>query len=64
VRLSPRQIEVMQLLSEGCAVKEIAYRLNIGISTVKVHLSLAYSALQSHNRIDAIRRAEPVLIRR
>jgi EAL domain-containing protein (putative c-di-GMP-specific phosphodiesterase class I)/DNA-binding CsgD family transcriptional regulator len=64
VRLSPRQIEVMQLLSEGCAVKEIAYRLNIGISTVKVHLSLAYSALQSHNRIDAIRRAAPVLVSR
>jgi EAL domain-containing protein (putative c-di-GMP-specific phosphodiesterase class I)/DNA-binding CsgD family transcriptional regulator len=64
VRLSPRQIEVMQLLSEGCAVKEIAYRLNIGISTVKVHLSLAYSALQAHNRIDAIRRAAPLLVRR
>jgi EAL domain-containing protein (putative c-di-GMP-specific phosphodiesterase class I)/DNA-binding CsgD family transcriptional regulator len=64
VRLSPRQIEVMQLLSEGCAVKEIAYRLNIGISTVKVHLSLAYSALQAHHRIDAIRRAAPVLISR
>jgi EAL domain-containing protein (putative c-di-GMP-specific phosphodiesterase class I)/DNA-binding CsgD family transcriptional regulator len=64
VRLSPRQIEVMQLLSEGCAVKEIAHRLNIGIGTVKVHLSLAYSALQSHNRIDAIRRAAPILVRR
>jgi EAL domain-containing protein (putative c-di-GMP-specific phosphodiesterase class I)/DNA-binding CsgD family transcriptional regulator len=64
VRLSPRQLEVMQLLSEGCAVKEIAYRLNIGISTVKVHLSLAYSALQSHNRIDAIRRAGPLLVNR
>jgi EAL domain-containing protein (putative c-di-GMP-specific phosphodiesterase class I)/DNA-binding CsgD family transcriptional regulator len=64
VRLSPRQIEVMQLLSEGCAVKEIAYRLNIGISTVKVHLSLAYSALQSRNRIDAIRRAAPMLVSR
>src|SRR5260370_2408729 len=64
VRLSPRQLEVMQLLSEGCAVKEIAYRLNIGISTVKVHLSLAYSALRSHNRIEAIRRAAPMLISR
>ena len=45
VRLSPRQLEVMQLLSEGCSVKEIARRLDIGIGTVKVHLSLAYSAL-------------------
>ncbi len=64
VRLSPRQIEVMQLLSEGYAVKEIAHRLNLGISTVKVHLSLAYSALGAHNRTDAIRRAGPALINR
>jgi EAL domain-containing protein (putative c-di-GMP-specific phosphodiesterase class I)/FixJ family two-component response regulator len=64
VRLSPRQREVMQLLSEGCAVKEIAYRLNIGIGTVKVHLSMAYSALKSRNRIDAIRRAGPFLTSR
>ena len=62
VQLSPRQVEVMQLLSEGCAVKEIARHLNIGIGTVKIHLSLAYSALGAHNRIDAIRRAGPSLI--
>jgi EAL domain-containing protein (putative c-di-GMP-specific phosphodiesterase class I)/DNA-binding NarL/FixJ family response regulator len=64
VQLSPRQIEVMQLLSEGCAVKEIARHLNLGIGTVKVHLSLAYSALGARNRIDAIRRAGPNLITR
>jgi DNA-binding CsgD family transcriptional regulator len=62
VQLSPRQIEVMQLLSEGCAVKEIARHLNLGVGTVKVHLSLAYSALGARNRIDAIRRARPALI--
>jgi DNA-binding NarL/FixJ family response regulator len=54
----------MQLLSEGCPVKEIAYRLNLGIGTVKVHLSLAYSALGAHNRIEAIRRAGPALLSR
>jgi EAL domain-containing protein (putative c-di-GMP-specific phosphodiesterase class I)/DNA-binding NarL/FixJ family response regulator len=64
VQLSPRQLEVMQLLSEGCPVKEIAYRLNLGIGTVKVHLSLAYSALGAHNRIEAIRRAGPALLSR
>jgi EAL domain-containing protein (putative c-di-GMP-specific phosphodiesterase class I)/FixJ family two-component response regulator len=64
VQLSPRQTEVMQLLSEGCAVKEIAYRLHLGVSTVKVHLSLAYAALGARNRIEAIRRAEPSLVSR
>jgi DNA-binding NarL/FixJ family response regulator len=43
-------------------VKEIAYQLNLGISTIKVHLSLAYSALGAHNRIEAIRRAAPFLV--
>ena len=40
--LSARQLEVMQLLTEGCSVKQIARRLDLGIGTVKVHLSRAY----------------------
>jgi DNA-binding CsgD family transcriptional regulator len=56
-QLSPRQLEVMGLLSEGCSVKEIARRLNLGLGTVKVHLSLAYSALGARNRVEAVMRA-------
>jgi EAL domain-containing protein (putative c-di-GMP-specific phosphodiesterase class I)/DNA-binding NarL/FixJ family response regulator len=63
VRLSPRQLDVMRLLSQGHSVKEIARRLNLGIGTVKVHLSLAYSALGVHNRVQAVRRAGPMLDR-
>jgi EAL domain-containing protein (putative c-di-GMP-specific phosphodiesterase class I)/DNA-binding CsgD family transcriptional regulator len=62
IYLTPRQLDVMRLLSEGCPLKEIAFRLNLSISTVKVHLALAYSALGSHNRIEAIRRAAPTLL--
>jgi DNA-binding NarL/FixJ family response regulator len=51
----------MQLLSEGLAVKEIARHLSLGTGTVKVHLSLAYSALGARNRIEAIIRAGPLL---
>ncbi len=54
-------MDVMRLLAEGRSVKGIARELNLGIGTVKVHLSLAYSALGAHNRIEAIRRAEPAL---
>ena len=61
VRLPPRQLQVMQLLSEGLAVKEIARKLSLGTGTVKVHLSLAYSALGARNRVEAIRRAGPLL---
>jgi EAL domain-containing protein (putative c-di-GMP-specific phosphodiesterase class I)/DNA-binding CsgD family transcriptional regulator len=55
VRLPPRQEQVMQLVAEGCSVKEIARRLGLGPGTVKVHLSLAYSTLGAHNRIEALR---------
>ena len=57
-RLSSRQFEVMRLLSEGCSVKEIAHRLELGIGAVKVQLSLAYSALGARNRIEAVTRAQ------
>lgn len=63
VRLSPRQVDVMRLLAQGHSVKEIARRLNLGVGTVKVHLSLAYSALGAHNRVQAIQRAGAVLER-
>ena len=63
VRLSPRQHDVMLLLSEGCSVKEIARRLDLGVGTVKVHISLAYSALGARNRIEAVMRFVPRLER-
>jgi DNA-binding CsgD family transcriptional regulator len=56
-RLSRRQREVMQLLAEGCSVKVMARRLELGIGTVKAHLAQAYMVLGAHNRIDAVRRA-------
>ncbi len=51
----------MHLLSEGCSVKVIARRMDIGIGTVKVNLSRAYSALGAHNRIEAVARAQGLL---
>jgi DNA-binding NarL/FixJ family response regulator len=55
--LTPRQVDVIQLLAAGSSVKEIARHLNLGIGTVKSHLSLAYSALGARNRVDAVIRA-------
>nr|WP_294512089.1 EAL domain-containing protein [uncultured Rhodopila sp.] len=63
VRLSPRQTDVMRLLAEGRSVKAIARELNLGVGTVKAHLSMAYTALGAHNRAEAIRRAGPALVR-
>jgi EAL domain-containing protein (putative c-di-GMP-specific phosphodiesterase class I)/DNA-binding CsgD family transcriptional regulator len=60
-RLSPRQLDVIRLLSVGLSVKEIARELKLGAGTVKVHLSLAYSALGARNRIEAVMLAADIL---
>ena len=55
--LTDRQIEVFALLSEGCATKTIARRLNLAVGTVKVHLAAIYRVLGAHNRVEAIAKA-------
>jgi DNA-binding NarL/FixJ family response regulator len=47
----------MQLLTEGCSVKEIARRLGLSIGAVTIHLSQAYSVLGARDRTEAIIRA-------
>jgi EAL domain-containing protein (putative c-di-GMP-specific phosphodiesterase class I)/FixJ family two-component response regulator len=61
VQLTRRQLEVMGALAEGCSAKEIARRLGISPSTVKIHLSQAYSALEARNRVEAVMRVQPLL---
>jgi DNA-binding NarL/FixJ family response regulator len=48
---------VMQPLTEGCSVKEIARRLGLGAGAVIVHLSQAYSILGARDRAEAVLRA-------
>lgn len=60
-QLTTRQIDVLRLLAQGFSVKEIARHLGLGIGTIKVHLSNAYSALGARNRIEAITRLGPLL---
>lgn len=55
--LSARQTELMQLLTEGCSVKEIARRVGLSIGAVTIHLSHAYSVLGARDRTEAIIRA-------
>src|SRR4051794_27404886 len=55
--LTPREIEVMELLAEGLPNKRIASRLQISDQTVKVHLASIMGKLGAANRTDAVRRA-------
>jgi len=54
--LTPREIEVLQLLAEGLPNKAIAARLGISDQTVKFHVSAICGKLGAQNRTDAVRR--------
>jgi DNA-binding NarL/FixJ family response regulator len=53
VSLSPREREVLALLSEGCGNADIARRLYVSSSTVKHHVSRLLDKLGVSNRVQA-----------
>lgn len=55
--LTLQQTAVITLLAEGKSAKEIARALNLGLGTVKTHLSRAYAALGAKNSLTAVRAA-------
>jgi len=52
--LSPKETQILALLSEGLLNKEIADQLHISLSTVKNHLQNIYNKLHVQNRSEAI----------
>jgi DNA-binding NarL/FixJ family response regulator len=54
--LTQREGEVLQLLAQGMANKQIAQRLTISEHTVKFHVSAIYAKLSVTNRTEAVRR--------
>ncbi|MGQ9681896.1 MAG: response regulator [Anaerolineae bacterium] len=55
--LTPREEQVLQLLVEGRAVRQIALELGIAPSTVKNHVQSIYGKLQVSNRAEAVRKS-------
>jgi len=55
--LTPRELEVLELVTEGLPNKAIAIRLGISDQTVKFHLASILGKLGASNRTDAVRRA-------
>lgn len=52
--LTEREMEVLELLAEGLANKQIALELEISEHTVKFHVSSIYSKLGATNRTEAV----------
>jgi DNA-binding NarL/FixJ family response regulator len=52
-KLSPRELEILNLIAPGFSNKEIADRLNISIESVRWHLKNIYHKLHVHSRTEA-----------
>ncbi|MDH5517496.1 MAG: response regulator transcription factor [Gammaproteobacteria bacterium] len=56
--LTQRQLEVLQLISQGKSNKDIALTLSISEPTVKSHISVIFQTLQVSNRTASVHLAE------
>jgi DNA-binding NarL/FixJ family response regulator len=54
VMLSPRELEVLALITEGKQNKEIAIELAVSVETVKAHVSSVMVKLEVHSRTGAV----------
>ena len=55
--LSPRELEVLQLINQGLSNQEIADRLFLALSTVKGYTRTIFDKLQVERRTEAVARA-------
>ncbi len=55
--LSPRELEVLDLVCAGLSNREISHRLHISVGTVKTHVHHIYGKLAVRNRTEAVARA-------
>lgn len=52
--LTPRELEVLQLMALGLPNRKIADRLTVNERTIKYHVSTILSKLEVHNRTEAV----------
>lgn len=56
--LTPREIEILEQLTNGLSPTEIGNKLFISLSTVRKHIENIYDKLYVHTKLEAIRMAE------
>lgn len=52
--LTSREIEVLELLAEGCATRDIAERLVLSVHTVRSHVQSVISKLGASSKLEAV----------
>ena len=52
--LTPRQVEVLRLLEQGCSTKQIAAELHLSTETVRNHIRRLLQALGVNSRLEAV----------
>lgn len=60
--LSKRELEVLELLSQGLSNQEIADSLFVSLNTAKTHISSIYSKLNVKRRTQAIQKAREMAL--
>lgn len=57
IKLTPREVEIINKIAEGLSNKAIAQRLSIEVQTVKNHVHNILDKLQLQNRLEAVQYA-------
>ena len=56
--ITPRELEVLQLIADGLSNKEIALRVFVSENTIKTHLSRVFDKLGARRRTQAVQIAK------
>jgi len=60
IGLTQRELEILERLTSGDSVRQLAIELFLSESTVKTHLGSIYRKLEVSNRVQAINKARGI----
>lgn len=62
LKISERELEVLELVAEGLSNKQISKQLFVSVNTTKTHLSHLYEKLEVKRRTQAVEKAKSLKI--